>query len=210
MLQLEPDKYDDFSTGEVINIMGSGVEKAVVSTWMNVFSLFEALFTTVLMIGLTAYISFRGESSSVKKCFILLPFVMGAIDAILIAKRSDKQASMYGDYLDEEDAWKKKVAQYTELRQVITTYRQGVTCGNIFKDTHIKSNKKFFAAGRFSSVTGFAARYLHTVIAMLAFCVAGQLAIDGAMQPGDFIALMGTIFKFDAQAAQNKQHKSFL
>merc|ERR1711939_7498 len=106
---------------------------------------------------------------------------------------------MYEEFLNEEDSWKGKVVQYTDLRQVITTYRQGNLCGDIFKDIHAGSNKKLFAAGRFSSKTTWMARYLHSAVAMVAFLWAGNMALDGDMQTGDFVALMGTIFKFDQQ-----------
>jgi len=106
-----------------------------------------------------------------------------------------------------EDAWKGKVASYAELRQVITTYREGEKCGDIFSTTHTQSNANLKASSEYQSNTDWAARYLHNAVAMGAFVLAAQLGVDYLKDPmnaeefrsGTFVAIMGTIFRFDGQ-----------
>jgi len=91
------------------------------------------------------------------------------------------------------------VVMYADLRQVIMTYRQGNTCGDIFKETHAESNKQAYAATYYQVQTDWMARGIHTVFTIAAFVIAGKMAIDHTIETGEFVALILTVFKFDVQ-----------
>ena len=119
MMQLEPDKYDEFSTGEVVNIMGAGVEKAVLSVWQNSFDIVEGVATLLVMVGLMLYISFHQGFGYTRNYFVLFPVAMIMIDIIIVRVRVTKQTKLFTEYMVAEDAWKGKVASYAELRQAL-------------------------------------------------------------------------------------------
>ena len=66
--------------------------------------------------------------------------------------------------------------------QVIMTYRQGNTCGDIFKETHAESNKQAYAATYYQVQTDWMARGIHTVFTIAAFVIAGKMAIDHTIE----------------------------
>lgn len=198
MLRLEAHNYGKFSTGEVITIMGQGVELAVNAVWLNIFVVAESFFQLLAMVGLTAYLAFRGDAA-ISRTFLVFPFFMAAIDFFLLYLRAPKQADRYQTYMDEEDKWKEKVVTYAELRQVIAAYRMGNVCGDIFKETHKTCNGTLYEATHTQVQTDWLARASHSLVAIVAFILAGRLAIAGDIKVGDFVGLMGTIFKFDTQ-----------
>jgi len=124
---------------------------------------------------------------------------MIVLDAALIMKYAGPQADKFQMYMDEEQDWKNAVVEFCDLRGLVTTYQQGKRMAMEFKDIHQEANRELFLTAQFQNGTARMAKVLHGLLAMVAYLVAGNLVCTRQIKTGDFVALMTTLWKFDAQ-----------
>ena len=194
-LQLNTRSVDDFPTGNVLGIMATGVDEAIGSTFLNVFNLWENLFTTFAMTVYIGVIAVMGGYAYV----LGFPIIMIILDYFIIQQYAGPQADKYLTYIKAESQWKDSVVSLCDMRSLITTYRQSKAMALDFKDIHQRSNKGYFETASFQNGCTRLAKQIHAVLAMCAYLVCGWLVCEHHMKVGAFVTIMMTIWKFDAQ-----------
>ena len=197
-LQFDNRSQDDFSAGSVLNVMATGIDQAVDSTFLSFFELWQNLVQLVVMIGFTAFIAFDA-ATHLNKCFVAFPFVYVVLDSIIIKAYAGNQATKYLAFMEEEQNWKASAIALCDLRPLIITYKRGKAKAQEFEDIHKQTNKRYFETSQLQNRTGRIAKALNAIIAMVGFGVAGTLVCEHKMLVGDFVALFSTLLQFDVQ-----------
>jgi len=192
VIQQTHDAAEKYPTGAALSITGDAVEQSVVTCWIGLLNIFEFILQIILMTAFTAYV--------VRHVIWLLaiPVVMLITDTIIMGCRMDTQSELHDKYMDTEHAWKTRLAEWVQNRLLITQYRWGDKLADDFKGIHKTCNGARFTSDYYKLTTANYVRLCHALVMLGAFVLGGRLTIDGQLNIGQFVALMGTTFKYDS------------
>jgi len=126
--QLTPMYQELYDTGRVMKVVDVQLDGSV-TAFLTVFELYGSLVKLLFMFLFTAYLGVeeqrKGSSWILVASIVGLPFVMLAVDLILLSITAGPAAKKDYVAMEADDIWTSFVVQASFLRQVVTTYRKG-------------------------------------------------------------------------------------
>lgn len=193
-LQLELSAQEDFPSGEVMNLMGVGVENVVLFVWIKFFELWQSVLVMMCMLAMMLY-TLYGDLMYMS----VFPLAMIGFDIVIFMIRAPSGARAYQEFLKQENLWKQLTVEATELRTTITTYRWGAKICKEFAEQHKSSTKTNYELSGHNMRTMWIVKLVHSgsIGALLIICAHG--VSDGNMKIGEFVVLITTMFTTDVQ-----------
>jgi len=200
-IQLTMREQENFQSHDVMSLMTGGVEQAVSSIWLKLFTLFQNFLVLIAMVGVMVF-TFVDAAGTGGIYLCAFPVMMLLFDATVFYCMAPKQSRMYDVFLDDDTAWQMITATVTSLREAVTSYQQASSMCQVFDSTHEKSNDSGFEQGTNLLRTKWLVKWFHMFCTACVLKLAADKAVDGDMSVGAFSALATTIFTFDIQVLE--------
>jgi len=193
MLELNLAEQERFPIGEMVSIIDTRLGEVVTDVWCKGIQLVGVLFTSFCII-IVALITAKWKG-------LLICIALISATLFIMWMRDSHAFTMCQEWHDDEDKWKHTLMEFSQRRPCITAYRQSQPCGVVFKGKHGTFNKTNLEWRYYLMTTDMYNSYAATIVVVFTYILIGRQVLegDGDVKKGDFVVLIGTLFRFDAQ-----------
>lgn len=128
-----------------------------------------------------------------------IPVVQMICDYMVYFCRSEEQVHKAMVAIEADDDWKTTLVDISDARELVTMFRASPLVLPKIQEVIATANKTLWQSDRYQTDTAKILRAVHSLFIVACFCTGLELFLNNpaSFGAGNFVALMGTIFKFD-------------